>query len=44
MVDLGSGDGVLTLTFDPAAGTCGPDVAPDDTLPDVVEATPPFTG
>ena len=39
-----AGNGVLTITYDPAAGTCEPDVLPDDDLPDVIEATPPFTG
>ena len=38
------GDGLLTITYDPAAGTCGPDVIDDDVDDDVIEAQPPFTG
>jgi hypothetical protein len=39
-----TGDGLVTITYDPDGETCGPDVLPDDTVPDVIQATPPFTG
>jgi hypothetical protein len=39
-----AGDGLVTITYDEAAETCGPDVLPDDTVPPVVAGQPAFTG
>jgi hypothetical protein len=38
------GDGLVTITYDTEADTCGPDVLPDDTTPPVIAGRPAFTG